>query len=59
MNYETIEKIAKQTANHGVFLHPNGETGYTFYQEQLEHFVREIINTYRTTQEDSEWKPVK
>jgi hypothetical protein len=47
MDIKEVVKLAEKSASHGVWIHPNGETAYTFYEENLEMFAKLIIEAER------------
>lgn len=64
MTKEEICKLAEKVAHHGTWIHPNGETAYTFYEEHLVAFANELMlaitpRLVPNNREDSEWKTLK
>lgn len=47
MDKEQLIDFAKKSCSHGTYLHANGETVYTFYDENLQIFSKLIENFVR------------
>lgn len=47
MEKKELIDLAEKSCSHGTYLHANGETVYTFYEENLEMFAKLLERSIR------------